>query len=57
MEDPGGGGVGTVDTGEAVEIELPCALADPASEATPVRERNITPMHETKMRPKRRVDW
>ena len=57
MEDPGGGGVGTVDTGEAVETELSCALADPVSEAIPIKDRSITPKHERKKRPKLRVDW
>ena len=57
MEDPGGGGVGTVDIGEAVETELPCALADPAIETTPASERSIPPKHEKKTRLERRGVW
>ena len=50
MEDPGGGGVGTVDIGEAIGTELPCALADPVSEITPTNERNTTLIPEIKTR-------
>ena len=57
MEDPGGGGVGTVDIGEAIETELLCALADPAIETTPASERSIPPKHEKKTRLERRDDW
>ena len=54
MEDPGGGGFGTVDTGEAVETELPCALAEPASVTTSTSERRIPLTHKIKMRRERR---
>ncbi len=54
MGDLGGGGVGTADTGEAVETELPCALAAPASVNTSTSERRISLTHRIKMPGKRR---